>query len=289
MRATYAWVGRASICQEAWCCSRLRWASNSSRQDKTSGRRLSSARRRRSVIPPQTPNPIWLSRESARHSTITGQPVQTCWAAPARTGRRAQPCCRPCWAQSCTHVQRAVAATPWRCVMVMVMLVPLPVSGIVPDFLGCSGCPPTPGVALPTTARSQDSSSFSTKSHPFLRTKSRWLERADQQRWVWGASLSGEGSLCGTGSPSCSEARSGRPIALPPRTVTGPTIPAESCGEPTTGCLVSIAAASIRPDSLTGRDHVSSPGIKLLGRRPRGSGWGWPLARLRLQGRPIWC
>jgi hypothetical protein len=44
------------------------------------GRRRSSARRSRSVIPPQTPHSIWLSRASARHSVRTGQPAQTCLA-----------------------------------------------------------------------------------------------------------------------------------------------------------------------------------------------------------------
>ena len=40
---------------------------NSARQDTTAGRSLSKARCWRSVIPPQTPNSVWLSRESARH------------------------------------------------------------------------------------------------------------------------------------------------------------------------------------------------------------------------------
>ena len=47
-----------------------------SRQDVTSGRRRSRARRSRSVMPPQTPNSIRLSRASARHSVRTGQPRQ---------------------------------------------------------------------------------------------------------------------------------------------------------------------------------------------------------------------
>ena len=45
-----------------------------------SGRRRSSARRSRSVIPPQTPNSMRLSRASARHSVRTGQPTQTALA-----------------------------------------------------------------------------------------------------------------------------------------------------------------------------------------------------------------
>ena len=44
------------------------------------GRRRSSARRSRSVIPPQTPHSIWLSSASARHSVRTGHPAQTCLA-----------------------------------------------------------------------------------------------------------------------------------------------------------------------------------------------------------------
>ena len=39
-------------------------------------RRRSSARRSRSVMPPQTPNSTWLSSASARHSVRTGQPRQ---------------------------------------------------------------------------------------------------------------------------------------------------------------------------------------------------------------------
>src|SRR5690606_30540312 len=50
--------------------------SSSARHDRTSGRRRSRARRSRSVIPPQTPNSIRLSRASARHSVRTGQPRQ---------------------------------------------------------------------------------------------------------------------------------------------------------------------------------------------------------------------
>jgi hypothetical protein len=50
--------------------------SSSSRHEVTSGRLRSSARRSRSVIPPQTPNSIPLSSASARHSVRTGQPRQ---------------------------------------------------------------------------------------------------------------------------------------------------------------------------------------------------------------------
>ena len=46
------------------------------RQEVTFGRRRSSARRSRSVIPPQTPNSTRASRASARHSVRTGQPWQ---------------------------------------------------------------------------------------------------------------------------------------------------------------------------------------------------------------------
>ena len=49
---------------------------SSSRHEVTSGRRRRSARRSRSVIPPQTPNSIPLSSASARHSVRTGQPRQ---------------------------------------------------------------------------------------------------------------------------------------------------------------------------------------------------------------------
>src|ERR1700760_4090571 len=48
--------------------------SSRSRHEVTPGRRRSSARRSRSVIPPQTPNSIPLSSASARHSVRTGQP-----------------------------------------------------------------------------------------------------------------------------------------------------------------------------------------------------------------------
>src|SRR5262249_28657205 len=51
-------------------------ASNILRQLVTFGWRRSSARRSRSVIPPHTPNSILLSRASARHSYLTGQPRQ---------------------------------------------------------------------------------------------------------------------------------------------------------------------------------------------------------------------
>jgi hypothetical protein len=50
------------------------------RQVVTFGRRRRSARRSRSVIPPQTPHSIRLSRASARHSARTLQPPQTCLA-----------------------------------------------------------------------------------------------------------------------------------------------------------------------------------------------------------------
>src|SRR6185369_16379361 len=54
--------------------------SSSRRQEVTFGRRRSSARRSRSVMPPQTPHSIWLSSASARHSVRTGQPVHSCLA-----------------------------------------------------------------------------------------------------------------------------------------------------------------------------------------------------------------
>ena len=46
--------------------------SNRVRQERMSGRRLSRARRSRSVMPPHTPNSVRLSRASARHSAMTG-------------------------------------------------------------------------------------------------------------------------------------------------------------------------------------------------------------------------
>ncbi len=57
-----------------------RAVSSRPRQEVTFGRRRSSARRSRSVIPPQTPNSTRLSRASARHSVRTGQPMQTALA-----------------------------------------------------------------------------------------------------------------------------------------------------------------------------------------------------------------
>ena len=53
-----------------------RAVSSRARQEATSGRRRSSARRSRSVIPPQTPNSTRLSRASARHSVRTTHPKQ---------------------------------------------------------------------------------------------------------------------------------------------------------------------------------------------------------------------
>ena len=65
-----------------------------------SGRRRSRARRSRSVIPPQTPNSVRLSRASARHSAThragladrLGARAVPC---PARRGRRGRPAQRP--------------------------------------------------------------------------------------------------------------------------------------------------------------------------------------------------
>ena len=62
-------------------------ASNVRRQLTTLGCRRSSARRSRSVMPPQTPNSMRLSSASARHSYRTGQPRQT---------RLAMFCSAPC-------------------------------------------------------------------------------------------------------------------------------------------------------------------------------------------------
>ena len=52
-------------------------AVSSSARHEAFGRRRSSARRSRSVMPPQTPHSIRLSRASARHSKRTGHPEQT--------------------------------------------------------------------------------------------------------------------------------------------------------------------------------------------------------------------
>jgi|SRR5271166_503220 len=52
---------------------RLRSAARNSDQEATFGYCLSNTRRWRSVMPPQTPNSIWLSSASARHSATTGQ------------------------------------------------------------------------------------------------------------------------------------------------------------------------------------------------------------------------
>src|SRR5207342_1181497 len=51
-------------------------SAKSSAHDSTSGRRRSSARRSRSVMPPQTPNSIRWSSACARHSVRTGQTRQ---------------------------------------------------------------------------------------------------------------------------------------------------------------------------------------------------------------------
>jgi anion-transporting ArsA/GET3 family ATPase len=73
--------GRASYpaTRSAPACSR-RACSSSCRHEVTSGRRRSSARRSRSVMPPQTPNSTRLSSASDRHSVRTGQPRQTALA-----------------------------------------------------------------------------------------------------------------------------------------------------------------------------------------------------------------
>ncbi len=57
-----------------------RAVSSRTRQEATSGRRRSRARRSRSVMPPQTPNSTRLSSASARHSVRTTQPKQRVFA-----------------------------------------------------------------------------------------------------------------------------------------------------------------------------------------------------------------
>ena len=73
------------------------------------GRRRSRARRSRSVMPPQTPHSIWLSRASARHSVRTGHPAHTCLAlfcsAPRTNSASGVSCLQAArGAQSSTHM-----------------------------------------------------------------------------------------------------------------------------------------------------------------------------------------
>ena len=68
----------------------VRRAAKNSDQEFTSGCCLSNARRWRSVMPPHTPNSIWLSSASARHSMATGHDRQiaaACLCAAPRTNR----------------------------------------------------------------------------------------------------------------------------------------------------------------------------------------------------------
>jgi hypothetical protein len=93
-------------------CS-ARAVSSSRRHERTFGRRLSRARRSRSVMPPQTPNSMRSSSASARHSVRTAQPKQTALArfcsAPWTNRSSGSPDAHaPRWAQSCT--QPAVSA-----------------------------------------------------------------------------------------------------------------------------------------------------------------------------------
>src|SRR5262245_7731560 len=71
------WGVQAETC---WSCSALVRAASSTARQEAFGRRRSSARRSRSVMPPHTPHSIWLSSASARHSVRTGQPVHSCLA-----------------------------------------------------------------------------------------------------------------------------------------------------------------------------------------------------------------
>ena len=66
--------GSARSRSVASCAARA--SAKSSAHDSTSGRRRSSARRSRSVMPPQTPNSIRWSSACARHSVRTGQTRQ---------------------------------------------------------------------------------------------------------------------------------------------------------------------------------------------------------------------
>src|SRR4051812_20284462 len=70
---------QAETCCSDSCSALVRAASSTARQE-AFGRRRSSARRSRSVMPPHTPHSIWLSSASARHSVRTGHPVHSCLA-----------------------------------------------------------------------------------------------------------------------------------------------------------------------------------------------------------------
>ena len=72
--------GRAQLATLAERWWAVRASCSSAVQLVTSGRRRSSARRSRSVIPPHTPNSTRLSSASPRHSVRTGQPRQTALA-----------------------------------------------------------------------------------------------------------------------------------------------------------------------------------------------------------------
>ncbi len=75
-RGAQAWTASA---WERPACSDIA-VSSRVRQDVTLGRLRRTARRSRSVMPPQTPHSISLSSASARHSVRTGQPAHTSFA-----------------------------------------------------------------------------------------------------------------------------------------------------------------------------------------------------------------
>ncbi|CUR60629.1 hypothetical protein NOCA280058 [metagenome] len=84
-------------------------AASSTERHEPAGRRRSSARRSRSVMPPHTPHSIWLSSASARHSVRTGQAPHSCLAlfcSAPRTNRRSGCAWRQTadGAQSSTHI-----------------------------------------------------------------------------------------------------------------------------------------------------------------------------------------
>ena len=89
----------------------LCWPTSAERHERTSVRCRSSNRRSRSVMPPQTPHSIRLSSASARHSSRTGQPVQTLrarfWSAASGNNASAIP----------RHLARMAQSSPCTAVM----------------------------------------------------------------------------------------------------------------------------------------------------------------------------
>ena len=102
----------------------------------------SMARRSRSVMPPHTPNSVRLSRASARHSAITGQPRQTvlacCWAAPwTNSASGSEEPQAPRWAQSSTQLVRLIRSL-WLPIVTVTSISPVPCRRLAPDVLPAS-------------------------------------------------------------------------------------------------------------------------------------------------------